>query len=372
MRRLLPTVQRAILVELLANTVLVTAVVTGVFFVGSLLQFMVRNGDLAIEAILTVLPHLLPALFTWTVPSSLLLATIMTFGRMGEDQEVTALRACGVSLYHVLLPAVFVGVVASGICFVVNADLLPRSLSAQNLIAKDLLATIRGRLEQARTNSYVFDRVKIAWERIDDGDLIGLTLVETSARGDDRGLSQRILEAERGRISLDADAELLVFDLTGVRDTSYDAEGRASPPSEAERVELRVHASELGRRRSRYRAAELPLRDLLYVALRGGDDEYHRISATSIEKQVHLRLALALAPLVMVFVGAPIGVLVGRSGVVTASLVAFLFGAMPFYVMLLGFQALASAERLDSAFIWVSDAVMLLFGLYLCRRAIRG
>ena len=123
MRRLLPTVERTILVELTLNLVVVTGVVTGVFFIVSVLQFMIRHADLPMDAILTVLPHLLLALFNWTVPSSLLLATIMTYGRMGEDQEVTALRACGVPLYHVLLPAIFVGVVASGLSYEVEVSL---------------------------------------------------------------------------------------------------------------------------------------------------------------------------------------------------------------------------------------------------------
>ncbi len=369
MRRLLPTVERTILVELLLNLVLVTGVVTGVFFIVSVLQFMIRHADLPMETIFAVLPHLLLALFNWTVPSSLLLATIMTYGRMGEDQEVTALRACGVPLYHVLLPAIFVGVLASGLSFALSNDVIPRSLAAQNNMGRNILAIISGRLEGARSNSYVFERVKIAWERIEDGDLIGLTLVETPERKDGRGLGQRILEADRGRISLDADAEFIVFDLHGVRDTSYDAEGRASPPSEAGRIEFRVSASEFGRRGRRYRSTELPLRDLSYAVKRGG---LQRIRSKSILMEYHTRLALSFAPLMMVIVGAPIGVLVGRGGVVTAFLVAFLFGGMPFYVMLLGFRALASMGTLHAGFIWIADGAILIFGIFLCRKAIRG
>ncbi len=350
------------------NLLLVTGVVTGVFFVGSLLQFMVRQRELGMGAIFAVLPHLLPALFTWTLPSSLLLATIMTFGRMGEDSEVTALRACGVPLYHVLLPAVFVGVALSGLCFYLNSEVVPHSLERQRDIGRDVLRRFKSLLEESRGNSYVFSKFKMSWERVDDnGDLIGLEIVHSPDGSDSREMVN--IHADKGNIDVSADEAYLLFDLTGVVLTRYDADGRPTPADRAGSFEMSVRSTEFSKRKSHRKTSELTLGEVAYAIQRGGQ---RRFRPTRLKTEFHTRLVLSLAPLVMVIVGAPIGVLLGRSGVVTAFAVAFLTAGVPYYVILLVMRAMASDAKISAVWIWSANGAMILLGALLTRKAVRG
>ena len=44
------------------------------------------------------------------VPMSVLIATLMAYGRMSSDNEITALRTCGISYLKILMPSLFFGI----------------------------------------------------------------------------------------------------------------------------------------------------------------------------------------------------------------------------------------------------------------------
>ena len=50
----------------------------------------------------------MPAFLELTFPMAVLLGVLMGFGRMSSDQEMTAARACGISLYRLAIPVMLV------------------------------------------------------------------------------------------------------------------------------------------------------------------------------------------------------------------------------------------------------------------------
>ena len=76
-------------------------------------------GELFFYAALSMVPMALPL--------AILLASLMTFGNLGERFELTAMKASGISLIRVMAPLmVLVGVIAVGAFFFQN-DVLPRA-----------------------------------------------------------------------------------------------------------------------------------------------------------------------------------------------------------------------------------------------------
>ncbi|MEB3160224.1 MAG: LptF/LptG family permease, partial [Synechocystis sp.] len=67
----------------------------------------------------------LPEFLTYALPISVMLATMMTFGRLGGDSELIALRSCGVSLYRIVLPAVLLSLVVTGWTFLLSEWVVP-------------------------------------------------------------------------------------------------------------------------------------------------------------------------------------------------------------------------------------------------------
>ncbi len=76
-------------------------------------------GELFFYAALSMVPMALPL--------SILLASLMTFGNLGEKFELTAMKASGISLIRVMAPLIFVvGMIAVGAFFFQN-NVLPRA-----------------------------------------------------------------------------------------------------------------------------------------------------------------------------------------------------------------------------------------------------
>src|SRR4051812_21295720 len=78
---------------------------TGLFLLGGVVQEASQRG-LTPSQILTVVPLLIPTTLPYTVPATILFAVCVVFGRLANDNEVTALRAAGVHLGRLLAPAV--------------------------------------------------------------------------------------------------------------------------------------------------------------------------------------------------------------------------------------------------------------------------
>ena len=70
---------------------------------------------------------LLPSVLYRIVPVAVLLAVIYSLYQLSKNNELTALRACGISLNRLMVPFILTGFVISGIVLAVNETVGPRS-----------------------------------------------------------------------------------------------------------------------------------------------------------------------------------------------------------------------------------------------------
>jgi lipopolysaccharide export system permease protein len=69
----------------------------------------------------------IPAIITQVMPIALLIATMYTLGGLAKHNEITALRASGISLWKILKPFLTTGVFISAFILVINDSIVPRS-----------------------------------------------------------------------------------------------------------------------------------------------------------------------------------------------------------------------------------------------------
>jgi lipopolysaccharide export system permease protein len=108
------------------------------------LQFLIRAVDRflgkGLDA-LTIFEYLylnLAWIIALSVPMSLLISSVMTFGRMAQQNEITALKSAGVNLYNIIKPALWFGaMVATALCFF-NNFILPEMNYNARLLARDI------------------------------------------------------------------------------------------------------------------------------------------------------------------------------------------------------------------------------------------
>lgn len=68
-----------------------------------IIELIVTRG-VRLSHILMLLLYISPSFLIFTLPMAFLLGTLLAFGRLSQDSEITALKASGISLYQLYLP----------------------------------------------------------------------------------------------------------------------------------------------------------------------------------------------------------------------------------------------------------------------------
>ena len=99
---------------------------------------LIINKGVPFWAVLKLLVYKLPSLLVLTFPVSTLFGTAMALGRLSNDNEITALRTSGVTLFRIAAPILIVGILVSLISFITNEKIVPRA----NLVSTNIIRQI--------------------------------------------------------------------------------------------------------------------------------------------------------------------------------------------------------------------------------------
>lgn len=123
-----------------------------------MMQFLWRYIDdlvgkgLEGEVIAHLLFYVSLTLVPMGLPLAVLLASIMTFGNLGENYELTALKAAGISLYRIMQPLIFLIMFLTLAAFFFSNNVLPYA----NLKASSLLYDIKRQKPELSLKDGVF------------------------------------------------------------------------------------------------------------------------------------------------------------------------------------------------------------------------
>ncbi|MCP5115489.1 MAG: YjgP/YjgQ family permease, partial [bacterium] len=110
---------------------------THVFTFFELLSDLIKN-DIPMSRVLTYHLFLTPKLIYDSAPVSVLVAVLVTFGVLSKHNEVTAMKACGVSLYRLAAPVLMVSIVLSGSLFAFDHYYIPEANRIQDAIRNEI------------------------------------------------------------------------------------------------------------------------------------------------------------------------------------------------------------------------------------------
>lgn len=99
-------------------------------------RFLGKGIDLPI--ILEYLFFNLAWIVSLAVPMAVLIATLMTFGRMSEDNEINAMRATGISFLTIIRPAILFGIIICMLLIYFNNFILPEMNFRARLLSGDI------------------------------------------------------------------------------------------------------------------------------------------------------------------------------------------------------------------------------------------
>ena len=365
-------IQRYILKELFYNGIF-TFVVISLVMLLVLAVKVIFQSPLGFLAILRAIPLMLTASLSIVIPASVLVSTVMTYGRMAADNEIVTLRASGMHVLRVLVPGVFFGLFASLLLLVVNDRLVPRAerrvrsmVTVENFFAVLDAGLLRGIKEQ-RLNDWL-----LTWESTERRS-------EAGGRKGEPPIEQWRFHGLRAK-QYDRNNELV----REIRAASALIE--TSGPGGKAGIVLRDGEVVFGRQKgTRFREIRIPFdfsqRDYSTVRLAMRDfpalaamlrRKYKAYPDYKVSAELHSRIAHSLGPLVLVLLSLPVAVLFRQQNRMVAFLIAVLLALFVYYPVTIVGETLADDGVLTPALcIWPGSVFLALLGFVLILKVMK-
>jgi lipopolysaccharide export system permease protein len=358
---------RYILRGMLVSMLTVLVVMTFVMSLGAVLKLtgLIARGVPAMPLLRLFLAGI-PASLIFTLPISALVSSLLVFGRLSADGEITAMRASGVSLRRILIPPLAVGVALAAVCIVINDSIAPRAHFEQRRTGRELLAMASMELLEEGRFIRQFEGLSIYVGRKNGANMETIRIYDSRTPG-----RVRTVDAASGTVRMGTNGTDIILELRNVQvDPVLDDRPGAGYMDSWPIV---IPNTKKGF------SAGLTDYDMAFADLRDRVNDTRRffpgISARELAVQrmtylieLHRRLVLSLACVAFVVLGVPLGIKAHRRessvGVAISLGVVFIF-----HMFTLAAASLARVPQLQPHLIlWVPVAVSLLLAGHLIRR----
>ena len=157
---------------------------------------LIIEKHLDVLTIVSIFGLSLPFILALTIPMAILLASIMSFGRLSVDNELIAFKSCGINIFTLLKPTVIAALFLSFFMVYFNNAVLPQT----NHMLKNMMIKANYRRPATAIVQGTFNSMKnytiYVKERIDD-ELFGILIYNR-----EKAKFPQTISAERGEIEL--------------------------------------------------------------------------------------------------------------------------------------------------------------------------
>jgi len=248
--------------------------------------------------------YILPVILTFTVPWAVMVAVMLVFGRLSADSEITAMRACGVSILQIVSPILLITVVLTALCLYLQIELGPPLLGkSRELLKMEAINQPLAIFEPGKQIYYEDTIISIA-DKTEDGTLKGVQLYKLA----DKDTLALDISASTGRLEVDKTTQQLKVRL-------FDCvlhDKRSKPETRMFHSELEFafnYGKELNDIRLSIRPKYMTLRDLMgRIKI---TRETHQ-DTTDLEVELNQRIAFALSPIAFLLLGLPLAIRTSR------------------------------------------------------------
>ncbi len=317
----------------------------------------------------------LPYIVVLTLPVSMLLATMFSLGRLGGDNELTALKSSGVSLYRILMPLYIFSLFMGALVLVFTEVVVPRT----NLYREDI-RNLGNEFRFSLSINREFDRNRIFLIN-NDGRIIyarGFNTRTQTASGVfiieplHTGTRDAVDEYDRVGIASRIDARFMVYDerrggwvLQDVVERRFTEEGEVLDRHGS------LPAPSIVRKPSDFARIELEPEEMNYFQLKDYIREVREKGGDASEWLVdlYLKIAFPFVSFVIVFFGAPMAAGAPNRGKTAAFGIALVI-AFVYYALINASQVLGRNGALDPVTAaWLPNGLFFAVGVFFLVRA---
>ena len=317
----------------------------------------------SLSAVIKVFIFGLPNVIMWTFPMSMLLATLLTFGRLSSSSEITAMKSCGIGFFRIAMPAILLGFLVSIVAILFNEHVVPWANTAyRNVVYYEI---------QGKSGAKSQDHIIL--KDIKDGQIQRL-LYARRYDADSQSLQSITLQEfdGAGKVSHVENAEYAEF--TGKEwvmhnGMLYDiSDGESEHTLRFNTQVLPINASPRQIVREQKDPEELTMKELK-AQIRIMKTQY--VDTSKLETELYQRITVPMASLIFALIGVPLGLQPTRNsssaGFAMSVIIIFFY-----YALMTMANAIGRSGALSPMLaVWIPNVVGLIAGLFLIRKASR-
>ncbi len=364
--------QRHIFWSVLSTCLAAVGLFAFVLLLGNLLRDLLGpmlSGQIPIDTSLMLIGLLIPYVAPYALPMGVLTGVLLVLGRMSAQQEITAMRAAGVSLRFIAWPILLLGLIGCVTALAVNFYYMPKARTAYKRIFSEAV--------QRNPLSFIVPKTFIR-------DFPGVVLYVSEKDGptlrdfwvwqvDDQARVRIFARADEGYFDYDAAANTLVLTLRNVvveNRNPDDPENFREPPatSAVEELPVQLQLDDLfGRQTLRPKLSWMTFDQLVaeWRRLSGPDQVLER---TKVAFALHEKASAGVAVLAFAFLAIPLGIKVSRKET-SANLGLALLLVLAYYFMMVTVSWLDDHPNLyPHLLLWLPALSFFGVGVWLFRR----
>ena len=378
--------------QVLATLVMTVLVFTFVLLLGNVLKEIIGllvNRQASFSLVLQALVLLVPWVMVFALPIGLLTATLLVFGRFSADQELTAVRANGISLVALAMPILLLSVALSGVSAVFNLQIAPQCRVAYKHLLERAGLEISGELLVAG--------------RFSD-DLPGYTIYVGKKNGDElehislskREAGEAVLRvnSRRGKYTLDKAARKVTLVLQDAQfaervgeswQTGFLGEYTTKPidlnPLSKGQEEPKLSEMTFSQLRDKLRELEEADRQSPAIGKQGTEalraemrklEQMKRDLTMPVKVQLHRQISFSFACIGFTLVGIPLGLRAHRRETSAGVAMAIVLVLIYYSFIILGQSLETRSEFAPYLIVWLPNFIFQAVGAVLLWRANRG
>ena len=315
----------------------------------------------SLSSVVKIFVYGLPAIIMWTFPMSMLLATLLTFGRLSSSSEITAMKSCGISFSRIAAPAIFLGMIVTICAILFNEHIVPWANTAYNNV---IYYEIQGNTELKSQDHIIvkefsgerMERLIYAREyKAQDEILEGVTMQVLNEDG-------KVTHVENATYAEWRDEKWIMHD-----GMIYDlSDEQRTHTMKFDRQILPVKASPRQIVREQKKPEELTMKELKeQIAIM--KSQY--VNTNKLETELYQRVTVPMASLIFALIGVPLGLQPTRTpssvGFALSVVIIFLY-----YAIMTLANAIGRSGAISPMYaVWIPNIIGLLSGFILIYRA---
>ncbi len=307
---------------ILFSTLLIVTFTMCLLSIPKLVSILSKGVSLSI--ILSYFTNLIFYFFSYSIPISALFSSLLLFGKLSTDGELSAMKSSGLSLWQISSPIIVISILLSIFCIYNNGFVYPNKRYENRILLKKIDFNDPIKILEEGRSIRDFPGYIIYIKNKNNNEINDLVVYELNK--EDASVKSCI-QANNGSIKIDDENKQLTIELFNARIERLDRNSNDNRYASANYYSIPIDISDWKNNKKLVKNR----RDMTIFELIHNANEYdnQRFISSELWVRVHQRLYLGLAPLTFVLIGIPLGIKSHRKesskGMIYGLLIVFIY-----------------------------------------------